>query len=90
MISNNNSLQQYVCRYFLQNSRIIKVIKQLFKFCDILNFKVLLLDVRFNQPRAFSSLITLYILITKTSSNIYLNQQNSKTQALFGIQDSLY
>ena len=37
MISNNNSLQQYVCRYFLQNSRIIKVIKQLFKFCDILN-----------------------------------------------------
>ena len=65
MISNNNSLQQYVCRYFLQNSRIIKVIKQLFSFVISEIIKVLLLDVRFNQPRAFSSLITLYILITK-------------------------
>ena len=63
MIS-NNSLQQYVCRYFLQNSRIIK---QLFKFCDILNNQGL---GKCYQPQPITLTSTLIIPdITKTSSN---------------------
>ena len=66
MISNNNSLQQYVCRYFLQNGRIIKVIKQLFKFCDILNNQGLAIR------RAFLSASGLQ----PADNNLYLDHKN--------------